>query len=297
MKNRKAFSLIELSIVILVIGILVIGITQGSRIIAESKAKSAKTLTAGSIVNSMSGLVLWLDATDSSTIATGTAGSGVYTGAPDDNSDVTNWKEHNPQTTTPKVLSALAAGNRPKYIKNGINGLPTLQFDGVAQYLQNSTGVIASGKNMYTLIAVWQSSLLSSNRLIFGQDGASAACNGTYAGILTNGTTIRHRGCGGGYDPTHSSVAINIPYIAISVINKNNSNWSVMYLNSASSAATATLGILESGPISVGGYSNGSGGFFRGYISEIIIFDRAITNIELVSVQNYLSSKYAIRLD
>ncbi len=294
--NKKAFSLIELSVVILVIGILVIGVTQGSRIMNESKLKSARVLTDGSPVNSMSGLVLWLDATDNSTIATGTAGSGVYNGNPDDNSDVTDWKDRSPHTTNPKIVSAATSGGRPKYIKNGINNLPTLQFNGSANYLQNNTGVIASAKTTYTIIAVWQSSLLSSNRMIFGQTGASAACNGTYAGILTNGTTIRHRGCGGGYDATHMSVVSNTPYIAISVVNKNNSNWSVMHLNNTNSAATATLGVLESGPITVGGYIDGSGGFFWGYISEIIVFDRAINNEEIAAIKEYLSKKYSIKI-
>jgi len=46
--NKLAFSLIELSVVILVIGILVIGITKGSRIISEAKIKYAMALAQAS---------------------------------------------------------------------------------------------------------------------------------------------------------------------------------------------------------------------------------------------------------
>lgn len=45
MKNKKAFSLIELSIVILIIGIIVAGVTQGLRLINAFRLSSAKSLT------------------------------------------------------------------------------------------------------------------------------------------------------------------------------------------------------------------------------------------------------------
>ncbi len=48
-KNEKlAFSLIELSIVVLLIGILIAGVTQGSRLIRQSKIKTAQNLTKNS---------------------------------------------------------------------------------------------------------------------------------------------------------------------------------------------------------------------------------------------------------
>ena len=63
-KNKSlAFSLIELSIVILIIGILIAGVTQGSRLVRESRVKTAQTLTQSSDVSSIKDLVLWLDAT------------------------------------------------------------------------------------------------------------------------------------------------------------------------------------------------------------------------------------------
>ena len=87
MKNHSklAFSLIELSVVILIIGILVLGVTQGSRMMYEAKLKSAISLTQSSPVISMENLVLWLEPTNASTIAVGAVGSGVYGNAADGN--------------------------------------------------------------------------------------------------------------------------------------------------------------------------------------------------------------------
>lgn len=55
-KSNKAFSLIELSIVILIIGILVAGVTQSSRLINQIKLSLAQSITRSSDVNSIDNL-------------------------------------------------------------------------------------------------------------------------------------------------------------------------------------------------------------------------------------------------
>jgi len=60
---NKAFSLIELSIVILIIGILVAGVTQSSRLINQLKLLSAQSLTRSSDVNSILDLTFWVEST------------------------------------------------------------------------------------------------------------------------------------------------------------------------------------------------------------------------------------------
>ena len=63
MKYKKAFSLIELSIVILIIGIILAAVTQSSRLISKMKLATAKSLTQSSAVASINNLVLWLEPT------------------------------------------------------------------------------------------------------------------------------------------------------------------------------------------------------------------------------------------
>ena len=60
---KKAFSLIELSIVLLIIGILIAGVTQSSRLIEQFKLTSARSKTKSSPVNSITGLSMWLETT------------------------------------------------------------------------------------------------------------------------------------------------------------------------------------------------------------------------------------------
>ena len=49
MKKRTAFSLFELSVVIIIIGLLIVGTMKGARILNLSRLQSAQTLTLSSV--------------------------------------------------------------------------------------------------------------------------------------------------------------------------------------------------------------------------------------------------------
>ena len=62
-KKNSAFTLIEISIVVLIIGILVASISQVYEMIFEATLKSARNLSRSSRVTRIDDLILWLDAT------------------------------------------------------------------------------------------------------------------------------------------------------------------------------------------------------------------------------------------
>ena len=75
MAKKNAFSLIELSIVILIIGILVAGVTTSSRLIRAMKLISAKQLTQSSPVLTISDLLAWFEPTKEGIFGSGNAGT------------------------------------------------------------------------------------------------------------------------------------------------------------------------------------------------------------------------------
>lgn len=62
-KPNKGFSLVELSIVILIIGVLIAGVSQGIDLLQDSRLAAARMLTQSSRVNSIKNLVTWLETT------------------------------------------------------------------------------------------------------------------------------------------------------------------------------------------------------------------------------------------
>ena len=63
--KRKAFSLLEISIVIIIIGVLIAGFVQAIEMFSEASLKSARNLSKLSRVSRIEDLTLWLDATAS----------------------------------------------------------------------------------------------------------------------------------------------------------------------------------------------------------------------------------------
>ena len=150
-KQKLAFSLIELSVVILIIGILVLGVTQGSRMMKEAKLKSARSLTSSSPVTSIPSLSMWLDSTaersfdDAERVGGGT---------------ISNWYNVNPQSSDNKInnVAQTTPTKKPLYVVNGIGGLPSIRFDGANNYLSiasNSTVDLPTSNNPRTLFVVF----------------------------------------------------------------------------------------------------------------------------------------------
>ena len=120
MKKNKAFSIIEISIVILIIGILVAGVTQSTRLIKQIKIASARSITKSSPVPSIKDLSLWLEtSTDESFIEIQT----------DDDYRLTQWNDINPQN--PSKYFAIKTGSQfVTYTSEGINSIPSVKFTG-----------------------------------------------------------------------------------------------------------------------------------------------------------------------
>ena len=107
---KKAFSLIELSIVLLIIGLLVAGITQSSRLVQKFRIRTAQTLTESSPVNGIRNLVAWYETTSQASFDS-TIDNGVA---------VSSWYDISPSVNKSNATQTTAA-NRPVYTENDIH--------------------------------------------------------------------------------------------------------------------------------------------------------------------------------
>jgi hypothetical protein len=184
--------LIELSIVI-----LVIGISKGSKVISESKLKSAKSITNGSPIHIIDDLALWLEPTNPDNIATGAFDDPLdFNSDLSEGSPISSWRYLTPSNTSLINLTPDSDDERPTYTEKGINGLPAIAFDGLTQVLTNAQGVIPAEHERYTMIAVFTgNNVTTGTHVPFSQ--TNGGCSGTITGIIIQGSEVGYFGCGG----------------------------------------------------------------------------------------------------
>ena len=163
---KRAFSLIELSIVILIIGILVAGVTQSSRLVSEMRLSSAKRLTQSSPISSIKGLLLWLE----------TSSDNSFDNNVGDGDQVANWYDLNPLSNTKYTLNQSTTANRPTYIKSSTGGIPALKFNNSKFQIDD----FPLNDPSYSMFIVFNSGVVSSSS---GMDILSFS-NGVNHGIL-----------------------------------------------------------------------------------------------------------------
>ena len=296
--SNKAFSLIELSIVILIIGILVAGVTQSSRLVGQMKIISARSITKNSPVSSILGLSLWYETTDDNSLTSATNANN-----PSNNDRISSWNDLNPNQVTKINIFQTNDSLRPIYIANSpINGLPSLLFNNNEYFELIASGSgqlpLRVGDDTFTFIAVWRTLSPAYTQSIVEQNtNTSNLISGARAAMLIGGGGWGFNGEGN----DSALIALNVNSNRIGVITNNNGLINIYdnklsSPNSTSSINNSLENLSEAG-LYVG--VKGAGARterFYGYISEIIIYDRVLSIDEINDITQYLSRKYSIKL-
>lgn len=153
--HKKAFSLIEISVVIVIIGILISGISSGIDLYSDFRITSARSLTLGSKVPRIDGLVAWWETTLEKSFDKNEAINGVK---------ITNWYDANPLSLNKITLTQSNSANKATFKANSINSLPAISFEGGSKYITNNIF-----SESFTLIVV-----LASNSLGAGTSSSQA---------------------------------------------------------------------------------------------------------------------------
>lgn len=287
-KTNKAFSLIELSIVILIIGILVAGVFSASQLYSKFKVTVAQNLTKSSPVNSIKDLGLWYETSlDESFSANQNF----------DGNTISNWYDINSQKTiknhaTQSTSSSCTAC--PIFKENIINGLPVIRFDGSNDSLTISDPNFVIGTSYTIFIVGSRSSNKSVNFFIAGSGTESVTDDDMLHFGFISDTAIRVGQGNDDLDYSVSAYTVSTPLILVGGLDAKNGKR--FFYNNASVTPTAsdssTTTLISNADMSLGNLRNLA--YFQGDIAEVIIFNRYLSNEERISITNYLSKKYNI---
>ena len=232
------------------------------------------------------GLVLWLDASDATTI---TQSSG----------NISQWRD--------KSTSALTATgvSNPQYVTNVQNGFPGISFDGSTQYFNLGNNLNMGTNQLYIFIVSKFNS--TADGAIIGKSlyGSQAA---RYS-LLRSGALIPLIEAGGGAvnnsglnsDTSTSARLLNMAWDR-STINLYQNGTSVF-----SVSLSDTSNLTNGNSLLIGAYQNGSGGvppvagvYMNGYIHEILMYltptGSPLGNTARQQIESYLAQKWGLTL-
>lgn len=291
---KKAFSLVELSIVILLIGIVLAAVTQSSSLFGKFKISAALTQTQSSPVASIGGLILWLESCSEGSFAESEADNG---------SSISAWKDLNPQAK-PNNATQSSGSQKPTYIKNCINNLPCVRFDG-GDYL-SFDGSSLIGTN-YSVFIVEQRRLSQDNMYFLGGDYSLTNVNtGLVLGYRT-ATTLTFGQISNDRNLTQAVSAYSTPLARIHAAIHSSKSGNRYFLNGGSQALQTYTAYDQ--PLDNISTINGAylarfylpelalEFFYTGDIGEVIIFNSTIKDYEITAVNAYLAKKWGIKLE
>ena len=284
-KTKKfAFSLIELSIVLLVIGILMVGVSQGYNLVRSAQISNARSITAKSPILQIQGLLAWYETSMKESLDQSKLKDG---------DSISTWKDISPNSILNgyNQLTTTASANIA-FAQSSINKIPSIKFTGSSKLsLANFTQGASSQATVFLVVKLNYVPDTTNYKTIF--DGNST--NFSFS-IRSNGIQINT-----GSSVVSSDVAnsfLNSGEYAIAIY-FNGSN-SKVYVNDTDSMFGGSVINNPSGTnqltgLTLGNNRAGTNGF-SGFISEVAIFNRVIKAGERKEIFNYFSKKYKIAI-
>ncbi|MBU6339738.1 MAG: prepilin-type N-terminal cleavage/methylation domain-containing protein [Rickettsiales bacterium] len=295
----KAFTLLELAFVILIIGIFVAGVMSAKDLVKKSKLANARALTESSPVAGTSGLKIWVETTLDNAISPNTNLA--------DGTAITQWNDINPQS---KVKYNLTAGSSPSYKEFGIGDLPSLTLR-PSSYLNIPNCKMFNNSNYTVFIVDMPTTITGSD------EGVVTLMGGNLSDGTNSSSNITLNYYHLGYSNKYNAIVFTsnpntsysydfvqlVPHIHTLRFDSNE------YYNPGYGATdywvdggvtrdaqkTGLEGTINNCYSSYIGKSAASQGY-NGYISEFIIFNRALSDDERQAIETYLSKKYNIKI-
>ena len=294
-QEKKGFSLIEISIVVLILGIMLAGIFNYNNFVLKASLVSAKKITKSSTILRIEDLAFWLDATAQNSFKPDELVNTAFLSDISDKQNIGWWQDVNLQKVYPARLSFTSSNldNRPKYYVSAINNLPALYFDGNDFLrIENLLTTDIASANEITIFVVQNVKKGTLNTFTINFSASADGGRASIAAYWGNGIYFDFGSWnnGGRVSKENYSIAsyLNKPQVISAIKNSSSSSF---YINSKLEATANTSSVLNT---SLNRYLE-IGTSFDGYIGEILIYNRALRVKERMLVEQYLMKKWKIK--
>jgi hypothetical protein len=240
-------------------------------------------------------LRLWLDASDDATLWQDPAGSIAATNG----SAVARWED---KSLSGIVVTQANTNNTPTYTNAtlGISAMPTVLFanldggatgDALSSSSGNSTGI--TGTTNLTLITIWKNTGFTGSNyqhtFHMGNNATSQAYGHSTSGGAGLGTLVGNHYWGSGYG-TYDRASTNATF-ALSSYDGTNDLW---YINGTFAGKHAVSLNIAPDQLHIGSRAAPIFEGFAGHLSEVILYNKVLSQPERNALGDYVEAKYGI---
>ncbi len=272
----RAFSMIELAVVILIIGVLIGGILASQRFIAKFRITTAQTLTISSPIHGISDSVLWLESSLDKSFKDSESS---------DTNSLSAWYDVR-ESVNKNNATQSNSGNYPTY-SNSINYIQAVKFDGTNGYF-TVDGSVLNNTN-YTIFVLEQRDSNKSGNYFIGDASSgndSTTNKNLVLGYSADGTIKHSQSSDNSYTSSITSYSASSGKPRIFTFVHDKSSGKKTYINGLLAATSTDTNHLS-------GMTNLTiGKSYQGQIGEVAIFARSLTDEERQSVEDYLGKKW-----
>ena len=278
--SANAFSMIELAVVILIIGVLIGGILASQKFIAKFRITTAQTLTISSPIHGIYDSVLWLESSLDKSFKDSESS---------DTNSLSAWYDVR-ESVNKNNATQSNSGNYPTY-SNSINSIQAVKFDGTNGYF-TVDGSVLNNTN-YTIFVLEQRDSNKSGNYFIG-DASSGSDSTTNKNLVlgygSDGTIKHSQSSDNSYTSSITSYSASSGKPRIFTFVHDKSSGKKTYINGLLAAKSTDTNHLS-------GMTNLTiGKSYQGQIGEIVIFARALTTEEIQSVEDYLGKKWSSKI-
>ena len=277
MKKISAFTIIELSAVIVIIGILIAGVMGATSLVKKSKIAAAQSLSKSSPIFGIQDNVLWLESSSQSSFKDDESSAGDA---------VTTWYD---QKSSANKSSIVAVGTGPTY-SNTINYIHSVKFNGSnANYLQVSDASFLNNTD-YTIVVLEKRQSATAGYFI-GDSSVATANQTLLLGYSADAAIAHSQGTNNIYNSNISTYSSSKDTPRVFTFISDSVNGKKTYINgilAAQSPDTTKLSNITTLAIGKG---------YTGEIGEIAIFTRALKVEERKVTEDYLGKKYSTKVN
>lgn len=216
----------------------------------------------------ISGLSLWLDASDTDTI--------IESGG-----SVSQW---NDKSGNENHITQATGANQPTTGTRSLNSLNSIDFNGSSDFMIAPTALNSLSNSENTVFVVMATDV-STNQNIFLGDNSG---NTFSISVWNSGKNTYFNNF---YTDFSYTTLLNSPSVNVGL---KSGGIAQLYSNGEIAIPADAIDFSVSGNIYIGRNATGATSYFNGGLSEVLMYNRALSASEINMVSNYLYAKYAL---